>query len=129
MIIDKMGVVINGLRENEDWHKQRKHLRKMVKKLQVNKDHFVMSLLTTLKSNLGDGYTPEVKEAWMIVFKMLLRNGGSSSASIDEEEDPERTLDYIKMTAFLFLTIIAAYVYLNTNWENAKTFDEMVFIL
>ena len=96
----------------------------MVKKLQVKKEHFAKSLLNTLKSNLGEEFTPEVQEAWIFVFKMLLSN--PTSTSTDAEQDPERMLDYIKMLAFLFLTIMAAYVW---NSTQAKTFDEMVFTL
>tara|TARA_B110000305_G_C19174476_1_gene508950 strand:- start:148 stop:345 length:198 start_codon:yes stop_codon:yes gene_type:complete len=55
---------------------------------------------------------------------MLLSN--ASSASSEAKEDPERMLDIIKMLAFLFLTIMAASVWLSTQ---AKTFDEMVFSL
>ena len=129
ILTDTIGVVINGLRENEDCSKQRKHLKKLVKKLQVKKDHFAKSLLRTLKSSLGDGYTPEVQEAWVFVFKMLLSNvtaSASKAKDVNGEQDPERMLDLIKMLAFLFLTIIAAYVCLNTQ---ANTFDEMVFSL
>ena len=74
MIIDTMGVVINGLREHEDYSKQRKHLKKLVRKLQVKKELFARALLSTLKTNLGEGFTPEVQEAWILVFKMLLSN-------------------------------------------------------
>ena len=66
--MELMGNLINSLSENEDGTKSRKNFNKMVKKLQVEKEIFARSMLNTLKSNLGKGYTPEVQEAWIKLF-------------------------------------------------------------